>query len=167
MQLKLKLFRKRKKKNQQENTSHIKRRGGRILGIKLHSVGVYENQDPLGLPFLGVSWPGHDDSYGVLGVRSVLPSFCKHRLFSRNIGQLLSVAENLLHLSLGKLVQVFVSLHLESLITGVHFGHMTQRMVLNGVAAEGQQQEVYTVKVPECDKLSVSCQCSMSFAFRK
>lgn len=66
-----------------------------------------------------------------------LPRFRKHRLFSRNTGQLLSVANNLLHLSLGKLVQLLVSLHLESLITGVHIGHMTQRDVWNGIAAEG------------------------------
>ena len=93
-----------------------------------------ENQDPLGLPFLEVSCAGKDDFYEVLGISSVLPRFCKHSLFSRNLGQLLSVAEKLLHLSLGKLVQVFVILHLELLISRVHFGHMTRRNVLNGIA---------------------------------
>lgn len=56
------------------------------------TVNVYESEDHSGLPFWGVSCVAHDNSFGILGVIYVLTSSVS-RLFSRNIGQLLSVAQ--------------------------------------------------------------------------
>lgn len=56
------------------------------------TVDVYESEDHSGLLFLGVSCGAHDNSFGILGIICVLTSSVS-RLFSRNIGQLLSVAQ--------------------------------------------------------------------------
>lgn len=56
------------------------------------TVDVYESEDHSGLPFWGVSYAAHDNSFGILGIIYILTSSVS-RLFSRNIGQLLSVAQ--------------------------------------------------------------------------
>lgn len=56
------------------------------------TVDVYESEHHSGLPFWRVSCAAHDKSFGILGIICILTSSVS-RLFSRNIGQLLSVAQ--------------------------------------------------------------------------
>lgn len=112
---------------------------------------------PFRVALLGVSCAVNTNSFGILGIIYVLTSSVS-RLFSRNIGQLLSVAQ-ILDLSLEKLLKVFVSLPLE-----FHYhwnpllGTWLFRNVWNGIVAKGlATRSVHSDYQRFCDKVSVSC----------
>lgn len=77
------------------------------------TVDVYESEHHSGLPFWGVSCAAHDKSFGILGIICVLTSSVS-RLFSKKHWSVIECCSKILDLSPENLLEVFVSLPLES-----------------------------------------------------